>query len=380
MLLEYGLSNFLSFKDGVTVSFRLDANCPSHVSQGRDFATVMCVKGANGSGKTQLLKGLAFVADFAVRSFAREPDDAISVDSFYGNSKPSEFFVEFGVGSSTYRYELELTQKRVIREALYRTLKKRVQLFERVGDTVEKATKAFEILRSMRLRGNASVLSTARQYDVKELEPVNRFFKTIASNVGHDGHRDRSFLSLDSVSRMFAKNPEYLSFAIDFIRECDIGIGDIHIDEQEMAGEQKKYVPVFLHVVDGKNVPVFPATESSGTKQLFRSLFAYKSVLDSGGVLVLDEFDMYLHSHILPKLVDLFINPEKNVKAAQLLFTTHNLEIIDLSGRYRTYLVNKEDNVSYAFRLDEIPGDMLRNDRSIIPAYREGRIGGIPRL
>ena len=74
------------------------------------------------------------------------------------------------------------------------------------------------------------------------------------------------------------------------------------------------------------------------------------------------------------------MDPEKNKMNAQLLFTTHSLEIIDITGRYRTYLVNKDENVSFAFRLDEVPGDMLRNDRSLIPAYREGRIGGVPRL
>jgi hypothetical protein len=43
-------------------------------------------------------------------------------------------------------------------------------------------------------------------------------------------------------------------------------------------------------------------------------------------------------------------------------------------------LVNKEDNESFAYRLDEIPGDILRNDRPILPAYNDGKIGGIPKL
>jgi len=380
MLLEYGLRNFLSFKEGVTVSFRLDANVPASVSHGRQFATLMCVKGANGSGKTHLLKGLSFVADFAIRSFAREPDDEILVDPFYGASDPSEFFVEFGAGASTYRYELTLSSKGVRYETLYRTQVKRVKLFERVGDVIKHCTKAYAALESMKLRSNASVISTARQYELKGLDPVIKFFNTIVTNVGYEGHRERTFLELNSVSRMFFKNPDALKFAVEFIRSCDIGISNIKIEEIEVTGEPKKYAPHFFHWVDGKEVPIRPSTESNGTKQLFRSLFAYQLVLATGGVLVLDEFDVYLHPHILPKLVAFFAEPEKNPKGAQLLFTTHSLEIIDFSGRYRTYLVNKEENVSYAFRLDEIPGDLLRNDRSIIPAYREGRIGGVPRL
>jgi AAA15 family ATPase/GTPase len=381
MLIEYGLRNFLSFKDGVTVSFRLDANAPDSVSQGRNFATLMCVKGANGSGKTHLLKGLAFIADFAVRSFAREPEDEILVDPFYGDTGPSEFFVEFGVGTNSYRYEIALSRKGVQYEALYRTQVKRVKLFERSGDVLKNCTTAYAALKTMKLRGNASVVSTARQYEVKGLEPVIKFFSNIVSNVGYEGHRERTFLHIDSVSKMCYKNPEALNFAVDFIRTCDIGISNIKIEEQDIPGEEaKRYTPYFFHIVDNVEIPIRPSTESNGTKQLFRSLFAYQLVLATGGVLVLDEFDVYLHPHILPKLVAFFAEPEKNPKGAQLLFTTHSLEIIDYSGRYRTYLVNKDENVSFAFRLDEIPGDILRNDRSIIPAYREGRIRGVPRL
>jgi hypothetical protein len=53
---------------------------------------------------------------------------------------------------------------------------------------------------------------------------------------------------------------------------------------------------------------------------------------------------------------------------------------MDTLGKYRTFLVNKENNESFGYRLDEIPGDMLRNDRLISPIYNEGKIGGIPKL
>ncbi|TOA04168.1 hypothetical protein CGK40_02880, partial [Vibrio parahaemolyticus] len=42
------------------------------------------------------------------------------------------------------------------------------------------------------------------------------------------------------------------------------------------------------------------------------------------------------------------------------------------------YLVNKEDGESYGYRLDEIPGSMIRNDRPITPLYVSGKIGGVP--
>ena len=94
----------------------------------------------------------------------------------------------------------------------------------------------------------------------------------------------------------------------------------------------------------------------------------------------MDEFDINYHAFILPKLISLFENKDINKKTAQFIFTSHNTEIIDTLGKYRTYLVNKENNESYCYRLDEIQGDILRNDRLISPIYKEGKIGGVPKL
>ena len=65
-----------------------------------------------------------------------------------------------------------------------------------------------------------------------------------------------------------------------------------------------------------------------------------------------------------------------------MIFTTHNDNIMDIMGKYRITLLNKDKCESYAYRLDEIPGDILnlRNDRSILRVYNEGKIGGVPRL
>ena len=94
----------------------------------------------------------------------------------------------------------------------------------------------------------------------------------------------------------------------------------------------------------------------------------------------MDEFDTKLHPDLLPLIVDLFEKEETNPHGAQFLFTSHNLEIMDYLGKYRTILVNKESLESFCYRLDEIPGDIIRNDRAISSLYRDGRLGGVPKL
>jgi AAA15 family ATPase/GTPase len=51
---------FLSFNEGVEVSFRLNSSCPISISKGKNYTNVLCVKGANGSGKSNILKILDF--------------------------------------------------------------------------------------------------------------------------------------------------------------------------------------------------------------------------------------------------------------------------------------------------------------------------------
>ena len=89
---------------------------------------------------------------------------------------------------------------------------------------------------------------------------------------------------------------------------------------------------------------------------------------------------MNLHSHILPVLINLFTNRKINNNDSQLIFTTHDNDIMDKMSKYRTLLVNKEDNESYGYRLDEIPGDIIRNDRLISPIYKTGKVGGVPKI
>ena len=381
MLFEFGLRNFFSFREGATISFRLDSKCPEEVSLGRGYTPVICVKGANASGKTQLLKGLAFLATFCADSFELDPDDGIPIIPFYDSSEPSEFFAEFMIEDVAYRYEAAMTETEVIREVLYRTKQRQVKVFEREGNTITYANKLSIGLKSINLRKNASIISTARQYKlpVEELGQIYTFFKMVTSNVTFSGLREEP-RDIPFVSKFLHGNPEVFKFVKDFIKECDTGISDIDIIEVVDPDRETRYAPVFTHEHNGKAHPIIAMVESSGTKALYRDLATYHLALKYGSIVIADELDINLHPYLLSKIVDLFVDEETNPNGAQLIFSSHNTEIMDQLGRYRTYLVNKDENESFAYRLDDVPGDILRNDRAISPAYRDGKIGGVPRL
>lgn len=379
MLLEFGGRNFFSFREGFSVSLRLGANCPSNISGGRSYATTIGVKGANGSGKTHVLRLLSFLGHFCTKSFASDPEAALLVFPFFKSTEPTELFAAFSVNKVEYRYELIVDRESVISEVLYRIKSRAVKIFERKNNTLAYCIKDFSDLEAVKLRKNASIISTAHQYELTSLSEVYKFFENILTNVSFAGYRENA-MSINSVSKFLDDKKEILEFVNKFIVDCDVGIEKIIISTSEKEDGSKDYFPGFFHRVDSNLHAVTDITESSGTKALFRQLAMYKLVLDMGGVLALDEFDAFLHPHILPKLLDLFINEESNPRGAQFIFSTHQSDVLDILGRQRTYLVNKQENESFGYRLDDIPGDILRNDRPIRSIYDAGKIGGVPRL
>lgn len=384
MLREFGFKNYYGFKEGLTISFALDSNCPSHISQGQPYSSIMGVKGANASGKTTVLRGISFIAQFATRSFVYEPDSAIPFSVHFESSEPCELYAEFSINGLTYFYEVVLADRSVVSEVLYRTKAKKIKIVERRGNSLVHTTSEFEPLKVMHLRSNASFISTSRQYGIPGLEDVMEFFTGVVTNVNFTGHVYDGSNSPAVAEELFQSAPKR-RFVEEFIKSIDVGVTEISIHESverdpaDPSKVRKSYTPFFQHGEDFSQAITWH-TESNGTRALFNRLPKLKRALDLGGLLVADEFDLHLHPMILPKLLGLFTSSETNPHGAQLLFTTHDGDVLDFMGKYRCYLINKRDNESFGYRLDELPGDVLRNDRPVSPAYRLGKIGGLPRV
>lgn len=379
MIYEFGFKNFFSFREGGTISFKLDANCPAQISRGLDYSTVLSIKGANASGKTSVLRALSFIMHFASRSFQLEPESRTHLESFFKNSDPSDFYLEFSINNLIYKYELSLTDNEVLHESLARKKSRDVLLFERKKQKITSRTNEFAHLDKLILRKNSSVISLANQYGIDAINKVFDFFNTYATNVSYNGLREQP-LSISFTSKFLKENSKAFTFVKSFIKDIDSGVDDISIKESKNDKGETTYFPLFTHRHENKSISILPNIESSGTKALFRNLASHWLTLNYGTINIVDEIDANLHPMILAKIVELYIDKNTNKKNAQLIFTTHNTEVLDILGRYRTYLVNKENNSSYVYRLDEIPGDILRNDRPISTPYLNGKIGGIPKL
>lgn len=384
MIKRFGFRNFSSFKDGAEINFCYNSSASIEDTVG----TVIGIKGANGSGKTNILKALAFLYCFCARrintrSGSSDSDSQINlpIETYFDNDNITEFYIELLLGDTTYIYELDLTKKGIVREELRRKVKKEVVCITREGNKVVECLSEFDELKSLKLKLDQSVISVVYDFDfhkpMTDLHLIYLNFVKIVFNVGATGYRSYDMDDYFKVSKLYSETPKALEFAKDIISGVDDGVVDIVIEKSIDQNGEIHHYPLFSHSNNDDIFSIGVAHESMGTKSLFLNLYRYWLTISEGGLLVLDEFDTHLHSMILPEIIELFTNKDINKKNAQLIITAHNTEIIDSLGRYRVVLVNKESNESYCYRLDEL--SMLRNDRSISPLYSKGKIGGVPK-
>ena len=343
--------------------------------------------GANGAGKTNLLKALHFLFSFLGESFTRlKPDDPISFfKPFFKSPDNSYFYLEFRLPNDPllYHYDLELNSSGVVAESLTKKNKRTVCMLKRkCNDFVLMKDK----LKQVKLRSNASMICTINQYDQTLLPPqMCTFFLSYNYHLpgvfglfsqwekGGEG-------VLSIISKFFKTYPKSKKIADEFIHSSDTGISRFDIRETTELSGDVKYFPVFFHKVDGIEYPLLYSEESSGTQALFIILFYFCMTFGFGSILIYDELDISLHPMIVPKLLNLFQDPEKNPKHAQLFFTSHCTDIMKGLRADQIFLLGKENNESYAYCIKECSSAVVRKDRDLIKPYLQGRLGGIPRL
>ncbi|MDQ6961128.1 MAG: ATP-binding protein [Mariprofundaceae bacterium] len=382
MLLAFGAKNFYSFKEGVEISLEVDGNCPSHISANNPATKLLCIKGANASGKTNIITILSFLRSFCCNSWDEKPEKKISFSSFFSNKETTALFCKFQTDQGfTFHYETTLTEDSILTENLYKIENNKEKLLlERKGNEITNLHSSFKEFQNTKLRSNASIISTGHQYEIKAIEPFYQFLNFIASNTEQFG-RIEIGNNIEALNKYYHENKDILDQTQNFLQKVDTGIKKTEIKTRENEDGTTNYVTVFHHDTesDVEHPLLSFHDQSSGTQVLYRTLPFYFLILKWGGVLALDEFEKDLHPDVLPKIIELFESEDTNPNNAQLIFSTHDSQTMDIMGKYRTFIVNKEKSESFGYRLDEIGGELLRNDRPISPIYGKGKLGGVPK-
>ena len=385
MIKSVKFKNFYSFKETASMNFEVNAHAPDFfLKNNKRFSKVSAIFGANGSGKSNALIVFEFLKWFIVESFASDREKLHFNPFKTSEDKPSAFEVEFYIEEQFYQLSLEVNKTHILSEVLKsRENGTMIKLYSRQYIPSSKDYEfdgkklGLEDNFIKMIRPNASVISTAKQFNHKLLQKISRFWRAVELT--------KSTEDIFEISRFYQnKGQEYFKNVCTILEDLDLGLSDIIIKKKLKEYKRGKmlsvYVPYGQHKSKGKtfNLP-FPL-ESKGTLHLYTLLSFILPVLEQGGApCVIDEIETSLHPTMLEYLINLFISEDSNPKGAQLIFTSHTPALMSILSKYQIFITEKnKDCESNIYRLDEVEG--VRPDDNLFKKYMAGAYGGTPEI
>lgn len=397
MLHTLRFSNFFSFADETEISFVLDARSKGEESGFPSVATehqlskLLAVVGPNGAGKTNIIKALDFVCWFVTSSFFMAPDESLAVrPHMFAKSRASHFELEFEAGGKLYRYALALNRERVLSESLrLKTSRAFSTLFSRTWDeatgteSIQQRGFGLPQKQAEKVKPLASLISLAEQFGVEAAHAIVEVLSRRHSNVGPVGRQGfQGTPDVLGAAKFFADSETYRSAMAKLLNQWDFGLKDVRLETMHAMSESKEeevLVPFGIHS-DGESemkLPMF--SESSGTQAAFVLLADLLPILAKGGMVMFDELESDLHPLMLEPILNLFISPKTNPHHAQLIFSSHSVEILNLLKKGQIMLVEKNERCrSEAWRLSDMEG--VRADDNFYAKYMAGAYGAVPVL
>lgn len=391
MLHSYAFSNFQSFRERIEVGLTISRKVAmtewmSDVPTGERVSKLMAVIGPNGSGKTALLKPMAFISWFITSSFQSQHDAGIPIAPHAANAnEPSELECTVDFDGKLWRYVLRCTPERVLHEALYQKRERFGYVFVRDWDA---ETKTYVVKQqdfglapqeARKVRPNVSLIAWAAQFGVPLAMRMTAPY--VNTNVNLLGRMPIGSQDVQVAAQHFSVHAVQRERMELLLSAWDLGLSGVELQEFVVNNPQETnqivWVPFGKHKNRNTEFKLPFALESSGTQGAFVLLSRLLQTLEIGGLAVIDEFENDLHPHMLEPILDLFANPSTNPHNAQLLFTCHAIEVLNLVHKSQVILVQKnEDCESTASRMDAVEG--IRNDDNFYAKYMAGAYGAVP--
>lgn len=437
MLVDLTINNWMSYRDEASLSLvktserHMQETCaPLPGFRTKKVLPLLAVYGGNASGKTGLFKAL-----LALRSIiVTDPgvDGSLPVFPFAldaSSSRPTEFDVTFLAGERLYRYVLHATREMITYEALS-VLSERgeTDVFEREAGSSSLAANASEFSDAEHLhfafkstRRNQAFLQSAVAQNIAELRGAYDWFARTLELVGV-GSNSWSF------AKAAERNEGFLEFAGETLSRLDTGVSALVGDEVPIEA-LPQVAPIRRGVADlhpGEVMTVIAneaagdygfemftarveaggliirkvraehrgpggerhlldlSEESSGTQRLLGlmpMLFSLGTEPSTSKVFVVDELDRCFHTVLTRGLIEEFRAGCSGSTRRQLLFTTHDLMVMDqdLLRRDEMYIAERAlDGTSCITALSDYRG--LRKDKDLVKSYLDGRFGGLPAI
>jgi uncharacterized protein len=416
MLIGFSVGNYKSFKDTVTFTMvaapingedtKLDENNIFQINDELSLLKSAAIYGANASGKSNIVAAINFMKFFALNSSKEgQISEPIDVESFrlstQTEKEPSFFEIVFSLEGKIYRYGFEVDTNQVISEWLfYRQKTKEFNLFERESDSFKLANTSFKEGKGVtdKTRNNALFLSVVAQFNGKTAKKILTWFRglNIISGLNDLGYRDYTIRSFE--------NNHHKDGILQLVKRLDLGIDDIQIEKIPITesllpknlSEELRNLILRSHEAEIKaiktvhlkynaeeqlnSIELFDVedNESEGTKKLFYLAGPLIETLKTGEILVIDELDSRFHPLITCAIISLFNSQETNPNNAQLIFTTHDTNLLSNQLFRKDQIWFTEKYRQGATHLYSLVEYKISKDASLEKDYIRGKYGAIP--
>lgn len=400
MLLNFKFKNYRSFKESSDLYLQANSSTQktdnlfelkTRAQQNFRVLKTAVIYGANASGKSNTIRALFEVLNL----IGNKPnvDDKLRIyDPFTFDAesivKPSFFELEFiGPNNLKYNYSFTVHKNIITNEKLdYWISNRKTNLFERDTEVIDSLKTHRGILmenkKEVIVFSNQLVLSKFAEEPHEILTQVYLYLKNYEvinpTNVVHTKFLEKkaseSLYNNKSLQRKISK----------LIKEADtkVNLVEIEKDEDDNGTYSVYGVHDFINASgkqESKRIPLIE--ESIGTQSLYVLGNKIMNAIEKGSVLIVDELDTSLHPFITKMIVQLFHSPKVNKKNAQLIFTTHDVSLLDrdLIRRDQVWLTEKnQKGHTELFSLQDFEG--LREDSPFEKWYLAGKFGGLPKI
>ncbi|NLU40794.1 MAG: ATP-binding protein [Firmicutes bacterium] len=430
MLVNVTVENWMSFRDSTTLSMgatkerQHGERIPRVAKYRARVLPIAVLYGGNASGKTNFFKALRFVQRFVVDG--TYPDQKIPVQPFLldnSSEKPSRFSVTILVDETMYELSFAATRQSVLEEKLVGVLSSAERvLYHRTspkgeGIVFDPSLGDQDFLRfaARGTRDNQLFLTNAVSQNISTFSPVYSWFKDSLHFISPDA-RFGPFV------RFFERESPLASAAQTLLARLDTGVvrldgeevpvDELPISESQLselrsrlredevatlfAGRNRRIVILrdgdsltakkmvaYHRTVDGSECKFDMAQESDGTVRIIDLLPAFVDLSEHGStdVYVIDELDRNLHTFVTKFFIEMYMASCSSSSRSQLLFTTHDLLLMDQKLFRRDEMwITERDQTGVSTLLSFAEYENVRYDKDIRKSYLLGRLGGVPRV
>lgn len=430
MILRFIIDNLYSFDH--QVEFNMFTNkSQRHPGHKRHIGKIAYLKmaaiyGANGAGKSNMIKALGFLQKLVVNGNVPPLVDSLKFKLNKDCEKRcSSLAVEFVTEGHTYFYSVSFEGTGILYEGLFETLSSDEDrtIFEREFDEGKEnikfydgydedpKNKLFVEMLSEKFIGRKDVLLTMLRdkYD-KEFPEAKIAFKWFFHTLNIVNADEIMY----PIAHVFGEDAKLLKFGNTLMSTFSTGVKGILPVRKEIERNEKnaeifetlerndgaildrttpyggerisysmedgKLIEESLNTThadnEGNEIPFNLGMESDGTKRLLDYIPMLHSILKENEVVVIDEIERSIHPAVIKELIRLISADDK--MNGQLIFSTHETCLLDQDILRTDEIWFAQKNQSGATQLYSLSDFNVHSTANVENGYLNGRYGGIP--